>query len=159
MKPTKAIETIAKHGDHPLSASCSLHTPQIGDRPFVLDVAGIERGFWFKQDDMRFFLSDWAVLNAFGYDEKFARLKPYLTIPQFEQQSTFDYQKQFVFLVVFMPNELTFELGKFYVGVVQFTGDLGTPILLKQPEFLRQVYLLHKIYPSTRFSALSGQFQ
>jgi hypothetical protein len=47
-----------------------------------------------------------------------------------------------------MPNELAFQFRRFDVGLVQFCGDLGTPVIAEQIEFLSDISLFHAVSPS-----------
>src|SRR6266436_1939760 len=71
---------------------------ELGDSPFVGDVAGIQRRFWLDQDDVDFLVSDGAVFDAARHNDKFAFLDDGFVATEFHPQRTFHDQKQFVFV-------------------------------------------------------------
>ena len=81
-------------------------TLELGDSPFVSDVAGIQRRLWFDQDDVDFLVSGGAVLDAARNDDKFAFVDDGFVAAELHPQSTFHDQKQLVFVVMMMPDEI-----------------------------------------------------
>src|SRR5882762_4632064 len=81
---------------------------ELGDSPFVGDVAGIQRRFRLDQDDVDFLVSDGAVLDAARHNDKFAFLDDGFVATEFHPQRTFHDQKQFVFVFMMMPDKFAF---------------------------------------------------
>ena len=48
-----------------------------------------------------------------------------------------------IFLIVLMPDEFTFQFGKFYVLPVEFTRNAWIPVILKLGKFILYVYSIH----------------
>ena len=51
------------------------------------------------------------MLHAFGNDDKFAFADRQLAVAEFDDQRAFDNEKQLIFVLVMMPDELAFELA------------------------------------------------
>ncbi len=76
-------------------------------------------------------------------DDKFAFTDGQVALAEFDGQCAFDDKEQFIFVLVMMPDKFALHFGEFDIGVVQFTGDFGTPLFSEQVEFFVQVdYLL-----------------
>ena len=78
------------------------------------------------------------MIDAMGDDHKLALFDSYVTISQLQKQASFYDQKQFILGIVVMPDKLAFKLHQFYVRIVQFANDLGTPEVMKGIQFLAQ---------------------
>ena len=66
---------------------------ELGDRPFVGDIAGVQRRFWFDQDDVDLFVSSRTVLDAARHDDKFAFVDDGFVAAKLHPQRAFHYQK------------------------------------------------------------------
>ena len=58
---------------------------------------------------MGFFLGNGKMLNTPGNNTELPRFQANITIAEFEQQAALDHQKELVFGLVLMPDELAFE--------------------------------------------------
>src|SRR6266478_9007325 len=83
------------------------------------------------------------MFDSPGNNHKFALFQVNITVPQFDEQSSFYDEEQFVLLFMPVPDELTFQLYQFDVGVIEFAYNLRTPVLLKKSELLAEVYFVH----------------
>src|SRR5215470_8691891 len=102
---------------------------QLRNRPFILKISGIQRRLRFEQNHMRFFISDRQMLDASRHDEEFTLAHKSVAVAKFHAEHAFYNEKELVFIVVMMPDEFAFKLGGFYIMIVQFADDFGTPIL------------------------------
>src|SRR2546429_2037988 len=93
-------------------------TLELGDSPFVSDVAGIQRRLWFEQDDVDFLVSGGAVLDAARDDDKIALVDDGFVGAGLHPPRTFYEQKQIGFVVMIMPDENGFLLFGFVVAGV-----------------------------------------
>ncbi len=90
---------------------------------------------------MHLFFGNRQMFDSPGNNHKFALFQVNITVPQFDEQSSFYDEEQFVLLFMPVPDELTFQLYQFDVGVIEFAYNLRTPVLLKKSELLAEVYL------------------
>ena len=65
------------------------------------------------------------VFDAFWHEQKFARPDYGFATAEFHSQGAFDDEKQFIFIVMVMEDELALELHDFDVSVVQVADDAG----------------------------------
>jgi hypothetical protein len=103
-----------------------LNVLELGYGPFVGDVAGVQSGFRFDEHDVDFFVGCGAMLYAAGDDDEFAGADTRFVIAEFHAQRAFDYQEEFVFIVVMMPDEFALDLDYFDLGVVEFADDVAS---------------------------------
>src|SRR2546430_16580112 len=82
-------------------------TLELGDSPFVSDVAGIQRRLWFEQDDVDFLVSGGGGLDAARDDDKIAFVGDGLVAAGLHPQRTFYHQKQIVFFVLMSADEIS----------------------------------------------------
>src|SRR2546421_12764418 len=81
---------------------------ELGDSPFVSDIAGVQRRFWLDQDDVDFLVSGGAVLDAARHNDKFAFVDDGFVAAELHSQRALHDQKQFVFAFMMMPDEFAF---------------------------------------------------
>jgi len=96
-------------------------TLELGDRPFVGDVPGVQCRFWFDQDNVDLFVRNGAVLDAVRDDNKFAFTHQTLTIAEFHAEGAPHDEKKFVFVIVMMPKKFSLELDGFHKRIVDFS--------------------------------------
>ena len=60
---------------------------QLGDRPFVLHVAGIQRRGWLEHEDVRFFLGDRPMFDATGNNQNLSLFEPDMPIPELHAEA------------------------------------------------------------------------
>jgi hypothetical protein len=84
------------------------------------------------------------VFDAFWHDQKFARPDYGFATAEFHSQGAFDDEKQFIFIVMVMEDELALELHDFDVSVVQVADDAGMEVVGKVAEFFAQIYRFHR---------------
>ena len=99
-----------------------------GAGAWSLDVAGVLGGDGFDQNDPAFLFGDWVMQGAARDDAEVARGELDVgLIVDLDAHVAAEDLEEFVLVIVFMPNELTLELGYFYVLVVNLTDDFGRP--------------------------------
>src|SRR5207248_11522648 len=62
---------------------------ELGDRPFVDKVSGIQSRFWFDQHNMNFFVGRGTVLDAVRHDDELAFAHHCLSVAKFHSQRAF----------------------------------------------------------------------
>ena len=68
-------------------------------------IASVQRVCRFEPHDMRLFVSDRAMLHAARDDKELAFIYPHVPVPALDAKAVINYQKQFIFVVVMMPDE------------------------------------------------------
>ena len=63
-------------------------------------------------------------------------------VSKFDAEASLHHQEHFVFILVVMPYKFTFQLVEFYQLSIQFTRNVGLPILVNLGEFLSEVDLV-----------------
>jgi hypothetical protein len=116
-------------GRSPREQIPDLDALELGDRPFVGDIARVQRRFWFDQDNVDFFVRNGAVLDAVRDDNEFAFAHQTFTIAEFHAEGALHDEKKFVFLIVMMPKKFSFEFDGFHKGIVDFSDDAGLVVL------------------------------
>jgi hypothetical protein len=117
---------------------------KLGDGPFIDDVPGIQSRFWLDQHDVRFFVSDGAMLDAARHDDEFAFLDDGFAIAKLHPQGAFDDQEEFILIFVMMPDKFSLELDSFDVAVVYFPDDARFPMIGEEAEFFLEIDRVHE---------------
>jgi hypothetical protein len=113
-----------------------LNAFEVGDGPFVGDVPGVQSGLRLDQNEMDFVVGQGAMFDAARNDDKFAFTDNFGAITELHLQRALGYQKKFVFLVMMMPHELTFEFNDLHVAIVDFSEDARTGEVGKERELV-----------------------
>jgi len=87
-------------------------------------------------------ISDRFVLHAPGNDEELAFVEFDDPVAKVDRQVAVEDQKEFVLVLVMVPDELTFQLGEFDMLSVEFTDDSGAPVFSELLEFFGEVHLV-----------------
>jgi hypothetical protein len=103
----------------------------------------IQRRFRLEQQDVCFLVCHGHVLHATRNHDEFPLFDLNLPALEAHPQPALHHEEQFVLGVVMVPHERALQFYEFDVGVIDFAGDLGAPMLLKQTEFLAQVHFFH----------------
>src|SRR5216684_8934250 len=119
----------------------NLEAVELGDGAFIADVSGVQGRIGLEQQDVRFFFGNREMLDAVRNDDELARLDHEVLVSQLHPEPTLYDQKQLVFALVMVPDELACELGELHQVVVHRADDLGTPLILKPAEHLGEVDL------------------
>jgi hypothetical protein len=127
----------------PPKRKADLDALEPGDSPFVRDIAGVQRRFWFDQDNVDLFVRNGAVLYPVRDHYKFALAHHTLTIAEFHAERAFHDEKEFVFVIVMVPEKFSFEFNSFHQAIIDFADDAGLVVLGNKAEFLFQVYRVH----------------
>jgi hypothetical protein len=80
---------------------------------------------------MGFLCCDRAMLDSLGYDEHLSRAKPDKPIAKLNFDSTRQYQKKVVRVLVLVPDELPLHLDHHQVVPVELTDHARLPVLRK----------------------------
>src|SRR5262249_20668483 len=127
------------------------------DGALVLDIAGVSCSLWLKQQDVRLFGCDRAMLDTMRDDQELALFQPDVAVVQLHQQTALHDQEELIFSLVMMPDELAFELDQLDRGIVQLASDFGAPILIEHAKLLRQIHLLHRLRTSSLWMPFWGR--
>jgi hypothetical protein len=127
----------------PRERNADLDTLELVDSPFVRDIAGVQRRFWFNKDNVNLFVRNGAVLDAVRDHNEFAFAHHTLTIAEFHAERAFHDEKEFVFVIVMVPEKFSFEFNSFHQAIIDFADDAGLVVLGNKAEFLFQVYRVH----------------
>jgi hypothetical protein len=115
-------------------------------------VARVKCGGGFKEKYPAFFFGDGSMLHAAGDDDEFAGLDPLLMLAGilvaiFHAEAAFDDEKEFVFVVVMMPEKSGVGLDELDHLSVEFSGDVGLVELGDAGEFFGEIYFEHESRP------------
>jgi hypothetical protein len=94
---------------------------------------------------MNLFVGYGKMLHAARNDEKFPLVHQRFVIAKTHAQRTLYDEKQLVFGIVMMPDELAFDLHGLYVTVIQFANNPRIPMVLKFAELFSDIYNLHVV--------------
>ena len=83
------------------------------------------------------------MLDSSRNDDELALFQQYGLIAKLDAKTSFHHQKQFIFVFMMVPNELTFELGQFDQLTIEFARDVGFPVLGNVGELVSEIDLLH----------------
>jgi hypothetical protein len=105
-------------------------------------------------------IGDGPVFDATGDDQELAFFEPDVSIPKLHPKPAFDDEKQFVFIIMVMPDERTLELDQLHLLAIQLANDLRLPPVAEQTELLLQVHFVHGLAPPSAalFSAMNGKW-
>src|SRR2546427_5469952 len=79
------------------------------------------------------------MLDAMRDDGELPGAEDELFIPELEAKPALHHQKQLIFPVVMVPDELALELRELHETVVDFAHDLRAPLVLKAAEHVGQI--------------------
>src|SRR6266851_8451728 len=119
----------------PRERNADLDTLELVDSPFVRDIAGVQRRFWFNKDNVDLFVRNGAVLDAVRDHNEFAFAHHTFTIAEFHAERALHDEKKLVFVIVMMPEKFSFELDGFHKAIIDFTYDAGPVVLGNEIEF------------------------
>lgn len=88
---------------------------------------------------------DRPVLHSLGHNEELTWSQPHRTVPKLEPQGTFQYEKELVFVLVPVPDELTLRFCQFDLLTVELPCYARVPVILDSRELLGEVdgFFLH----------------
>ena len=124
--------------------AAGLYALQVGDGAFVHDVAGVERGGGFEEEEPAFLIGYGFVFDAARNDDEFAFFDPFVVVAVFHTKAAFDDEEQFVFMFVMMEDEFALDLVEFDVLAVEFGRDVGLPVFRDLGEFFGDIDLGHE---------------
>jgi hypothetical protein len=116
------------------------------DRLLADNIASVQGRFRFDQNDVDLVFRHWHVFDSTGNDNEFSGADSNIAVAQPYEQLTLRHEEQLVLIFVMMPNELAFELCQLDVGVVQLGGDLWSPVVAEQIEFLSDIHFVTPEY-------------
>src|SRR3989442_1112371 len=88
------------------------------------------------------------MFHATWNDHKFSCIQVDVSLSQLHDQMSAYHQKQFIFLLVMVPDKFTLELDKLDMSIVYLTNNFRTPGLGKLGKFFRQAYFFNHATPS-----------
>ncbi len=80
------------------------------------------------------------MFNTPGHDEEFSGVQFHLPVSEFNAESTGHYEKEFIFVLVVVPDELTLEFGELHLLPVQLSDDMRVPVVGNLGELFGQAY-------------------
>src|SRR3989442_963308 len=83
------------------------------------------------------------MFHATWNDHKFSCIQVDVSLSQLHDQMSAYHQKQFIFLLVMVPDKFTLELDKLDMSIVYLTNNFRTPGLVKLGKFFRQAYFFN----------------
>jgi hypothetical protein len=116
----------------------------------VDDVTSVERGGGLEEQEPAFFIGCGLVFDAAGDDYELSFLDPFVMfakvfIAVMHAEAAFDDEKQFVFMLVVVEDELTFDFVELDGLTVEFGCDVGLPVFGNLGEFFGDVDFGHGI--------------
>lgn len=118
---------------------------EVGDSAFIIDVTRIERRGWFKQQQVYLFLSYGLVFYPARDDEELALVQDHVSVSKSQGQLAFDYQEEFVFFLMMVPNKFAFDFRQLDVLSIKRSDNSGAPVLIKLAEFIGEIDLVHSV--------------
>src|ERR1051326_26577 len=97
------------------------------------------------------------MLNAPGNDDEFAFFNPLMVVAEFHAEASFDDEKQFVFVLVMVEDEFSFELVELDLLAVEFGGNVGLPVFGDLGEFVGEIDFGHSFPPRSLKALDSAQ--
>ncbi len=113
--------------------------------PFVFDIASVQRGGWFKEQNTALLFCHWTMLDSTRHHDKLSRLDPFVPVAELHAEAPFDNQEHFVFMIVMMEDERAVELHELHVLSVEFGGDAGLVVVVNLSELFGYVDFGHEI--------------
>src|SRR5439155_8996539 len=77
------------------------------------------------------------------HDDEFTFPNNRFAVAEFHPKHAFDHQKQFILVVMVMPDEFAFELRRLHVKIVELPDDFGAPAVGETAELLRKIDRVH----------------
>jgi hypothetical protein len=81
----------------------------------VVDISRVERRFGFNQEDVNFLVRNRQMFHALWDDYELTLPDSNFTVPKLDQQFSLNYQEEFIFSFVAVPDEFPFELGQLHI--------------------------------------------
>src|SRR5438067_2165813 len=81
-----------------------------------------------------------------------ARPQLHLAVAQLDSESAFDHVEKLVLGLVIVPDELTLELDRLDVEVVDLADDLRLPVFAEELELIRHPHLLDHVCSSLGYA-------
>jgi hypothetical protein len=116
-----------------------LDSVQFVQRKLVLYVASVERCGGLEEKDPAFFVGDGPVLDSAWDDDKFTFFELHSFVAELDPEAALYHQEHLVFVFMMMPDEFAFQLIELHQLSIEFTGDVGFPVVVDLREFLGEV--------------------
>jgi hypothetical protein len=110
----------------------------------MVNISCISCGHGLEYQNLGNLVCDRTVLDAPRHDREFAWTNLKHPIPELDSETPSNTEKQFVLMLVEVPHEVPFELGKLYLLTIEFSHDFWPPVFCNEREFLGEVNLLHR---------------
>jgi hypothetical protein len=107
------------------------------------DVPGVACRSGLENEDRSFLVGYGSVLHTSRHDDELSG--PYLdrSVSKLYSESTLEAEEQLILVVMMMPHECPFELGKFDFLTIQFTDHPRAPMLGDKLKLLSQNHFFH----------------
>src|SRR6185312_14862586 len=122
-------------------------------------VARVEHAARLDEQQLRFALGEWLVLDAFRHDEQLAFREIDRAVAEIDAQLAVEDDEGLVGVLVVVPDEIAFEPHQLELVVVHLGDDFGRPLLPEEPEFFREIdrAISHGLLPRRRRRASDGR--
>src|SRR6516225_9920132 len=89
---------------------------------------------------MNFLVGDRQMLDTAGNDDEFPLANQLVAVTKAHAQSALDDQKEFIFVVMMMPDKFAFDFHGFDLAIVELAKDARIPVILELGEFFGKVH-------------------
>jgi hypothetical protein len=122
---------------------------QVGLGALVDDVAGVQRGCGLEEQEPAFFVGYGFVFYAARHDHELAFFDPFVMfvkvfVPIMHAEAALDHEKQFIFMLVVVEDELAFYLVELDALAVELGGNVGLPVFRNFGELFGDVDFVHE---------------
>jgi hypothetical protein len=131
-----------------LTDAANSYALELGVGAYVDDVAGVERGGGFEEQEPALFIGGRLVFDAAGDDHELAFFDPFIMfsavfLAVVHAEAAFDDEEEFVLMLVVVEDELAFDLVEFNGLAVELGGDVGLPVFGDPGELFGEVDFGH----------------
>ena len=109
----------------------------------MFDITSVPCGCGLKYQNLGFLVGYRSMLDPVRYNQKFPWSQFYRLIAKLNPKASTDYQKEFVFYVVMVPDEGSLEFNQFDLLPIEFTDDLRSPMFVELGKLLSEIDFLH----------------
>src|SRR5580704_15597152 len=88
------------------------------------------------------------MLHTSRHDQELALLDPFVPVAKLHAEAALDHKEHFIFILMMVKHELTEDFVQLDVLSVQFSYDIGLPVLRNPPKLLGHVDPVHVALPA-----------
>src|ERR1035441_3820129 len=125
------------------------NTLQFVHRPFILNIARVQRRGRLEQHDPTFFVCRGTMLYSARHYDKLALFDPFMAVAKIHAEAALHHQKHFVLVLMTVKYELAVELDELNLLSVEFGGDARLVVFGNLGELFGDVDFGHE---SSRFA-------